>query len=66
MLTPPRQYEFPDQGSLNPDGTRVASNVWRQVQDPVIYPGIYSATGFDVMNILVSLTPTQPTSALLT
>lgn len=39
---------------MDSDGSRVASNVWRQVQDPVIYPGVYSATGFDVMSILVS------------
>lgn len=54
-LTPPQQYEFPDQGSIDSNGNRVASNVWRQVQDPVIYPGVYSATGVDVMSILVSL-----------
>ncbi|CAM1502073.1 Fc.00g040570.m01.CDS01 [Cosmosporella sp. VM-42] len=47
-------YEFPDQGAVNPDGSTVTTaTAWRQTQDPVIYPGLYSATGFDMMNILL-------------
>ncbi|KAF7552139.1 hypothetical protein G7046_g7508 [Stylonectria norvegica] len=46
-------YEFPDQGAVNPDGTIANANTWRQVQDPVIYPGLYSASGFDMMSILL-------------
>ncbi|KAI8682754.1 PAS domain-containing protein [Fusarium sp. Ph1] len=47
-------YEFPEQGSLNPDGTMVTSaTTWRQVQDPVIYPGLYAPSGIDIMAVLL-------------
>ncbi|KAH8176827.1 PAS domain-containing protein [Sarocladium implicatum] len=48
-------YEFPVQQRKQADGTVVASTTWRQVQDPVIYPGLYSATGFDMMSILLQV-----------
>lgn len=49
-------YGFPDQGSINPDGTIVDNDTtYRQVQDPVIYPGLYSASGYDIMAILLRI-----------
>ncbi|KAK7413879.1 hypothetical protein QQX98_007220 [Neonectria punicea] len=45
-------YEFPEQGSINPDGTPVTTTTtWRRVQDPVIYPGIYAPSGFNIMDV---------------
>ncbi|KAH7175781.1 hypothetical protein EDB81DRAFT_23433 [Dactylonectria macrodidyma] len=45
-------YEFPEQSSINPDGSAVtAAPTWRRVQDPVIYPGIYAPSGFDLIDI---------------
>ncbi|KAF7539857.1 hypothetical protein G7Z17_g12321 [Cylindrodendrum hubeiense] len=45
-------YEFPEQGSINPDGSAVTTaTTWRRVQDPVIYPGIYAPSGFDIVDI---------------
>lgn len=45
-------YEFPEQGAINPDGSAVTTaTTWRRVQDPVIYPGIYAPSGFDIMDI---------------
>ncbi|KAM5346706.1 hypothetical protein ACJ41O_009711 [Fusarium nematophilum] len=47
-------YEFPEQGSRNPDGSQVTSaTTWRQVQDPVIYPGLYAPSGIDIMTVLL-------------
>jgi PAS domain S-box-containing protein len=42
-----------------PEHTTVSKSKWRPVQDPVIYPGLYSATGFDMMAILVRHTHTH-------
>jgi PAS domain S-box-containing protein len=48
-------YEFPTHHSQQPDGKHVSNTTWRQVQDPIIYPGLYSATGFDMMSILLQV-----------
>ncbi|KAF5021688.1 hypothetical protein F66182_6276 [Fusarium sp. NRRL 66182] len=45
-------YEFPQEGSLNSDGTVTPAGTWRRVQDPVIYPGLYAPSGIDIMSIL--------------
>lgn len=45
-------YEFPQEGSLNVDGTVTSAGTWRRVQDPVIYPGLYAPSGIDIMSIL--------------
>ncbi|KAM0251583.1 hypothetical protein ACHAP5_001592 [Fusarium lateritium] len=45
-------YEFPQEGSYNVDGTVNPAGTWRQVQDPVIYPGLYAPSGIDIMSIL--------------
>ncbi|CAG7563588.1 unnamed protein product [Fusarium equiseti] len=45
-------YEFPQEGSLNVDGTVNSAGTWRRVQDPVIYPGLYAPSGIDIMSIL--------------
>ncbi|KAK5995115.1 White collar 1-like protein [Cladobotryum mycophilum] len=47
------QYGFPAQPATNPDSEDASTVAWRQLQDPIIYPGIYSATGYDVMSILL-------------
>ncbi|KAI9151692.1 putative LOV domain-containing protein [Paramyrothecium foliicola] len=39
----------------NADGGVANKSKWREVQDPVIYPGLYSATGFDMMTILLEV-----------
>lgn len=49
----PRQYQFPSQPAVVPPAAR------RPLQDPVIYPGLYSATGYDLMSILVSPRPSH-------
>ncbi|KAK0382763.1 hypothetical protein NLU13_9859 [Sarocladium strictum] len=49
------EYEFPNHHRQQHDGKIVTSTTWRQVQDPVIYPGLYSATGFDIMSILLQV-----------
>jgi PAS domain S-box-containing protein len=49
------EYQFPDPRLHKPDGTPVSYSKWRQVQDPVIYPGLYSASGFDLMTILLQV-----------
>lgn len=51
MATNCSQYEFPDE-TVAADGS-TTKGTWRQVEDPVIYPGLYSASGIDVMSILV-------------
>jgi PAS domain S-box-containing protein len=43
---------FPQEGSLNVDGTVNSAGTWRRVQDPVIYPGLYAPSGIDIMSIL--------------
>lgn len=49
------QYEFPSQAATaGNDSTPVPA--WIQLQDPIIYPGIYSASGIDVMGVLVRST----------
>ncbi|EWG39191.1 hypothetical protein FVEG_02125 [Fusarium verticillioides 7600] len=45
-------YEFPQEGSFNVDGTVNSAGTWRRVQDPVIYPGLYAPSGIDIMSIL--------------
>ncbi|KAL6917986.1 hypothetical protein ACHAPO_000204 [Fusarium lateritium] len=45
-------YEFPQEGSSNVDGTVNSAGTWRRVQDPVIYPGLYAPSGIDIMSIL--------------
>ncbi|KAF5234337.1 hypothetical protein FANTH_12170 [Fusarium anthophilum] len=45
-------YEFPQEGSFNVDGTVNSTGTWRRVQDPVIYPGLYAPSGIDIMSIL--------------
>lgn len=49
------EYEFPSQQNLQADGSIATNTSWRQTQDPMIYPGLYSATGFDVMSILLQI-----------
>lgn len=51
------QYIFPDrqEEGANAPTTLGGSESWRQTQDAVIYPGLYSATGFDVMKILLQV-----------
>ncbi|KAH7319756.1 vivid PAS protein VVD [Stachybotrys elegans] len=47
-------YHFPNQ-PLQPSSSNSQPNhngQWRQTQDPVIYPGLYSASGFDILNLL--------------
>ncbi|KAF4990330.1 hypothetical protein FDECE_14418 [Fusarium decemcellulare] len=48
-------YGFPQEGSLNPDGTVTSPNTCRMGQDPVIYPGLYAPSGIDIMNVLFSI-----------
>ncbi|KAL2208174.1 putative PAS domain protein envoy [Sarocladium strictum] len=48
-------YEFPSSQRTQADGKVITSTTWRQVEDPVIYPGLYSATGFDMMSILLQV-----------
>lgn len=49
-------YEFPEQGSVNHDGSTITTrNAWRRVQDPIIYPGLYAPSGFDIMTILLRI-----------
>lgn len=48
-------YEFPSRQTQQGDGKVVTTTTWRQVQDPIIYPGLYSATGFDMMSILLQV-----------
>ncbi|KAL6875146.1 glycoside hydrolase family 15, cellulose signaling associated protein envoy [Trichoderma novae-zelandiae] len=53
-------YGFPSQppaqgqaGGSNNNNTATNVPAWIQLPDPVIYPGIYSASGIDVMGILL-------------
>ncbi|PNP40836.1 hypothetical protein TGAMA5MH_07276 [Trichoderma gamsii] len=47
-------YQFPSQPASHV-GASNSSPAWVQLQDSVIYPGIYSASGLDVMGILLRL-----------
>ncbi|KAH8127195.1 hypothetical protein FP744_10007479 [Trichoderma asperellum] len=48
-------YEFPTQPTTHVGGNNSSSATWIQLPDPIIYPGIYSASGIDVMGILLRL-----------
>lgn len=49
-------YEFPEQGSVNHDGSSITTaSAWRRGQDPIIYPGLYAPSGFDIMAILLRI-----------
>ncbi|POR31496.1 White collar 1 protein [Tolypocladium paradoxum] len=47
-------YQFRSQHVTEPEGN--PRSEWRQLEDPVIYPGLYSASGYDVMDILLRVT----------
>ncbi|PHH82252.1 hypothetical protein CDD82_6571 [Ophiocordyceps australis] len=60
--TPPRMnpwedralnYQFSGHSQVSPDNGQV--NKWRKLQDPMIYPGLYSASGFDLMDIMLRI-----------
>ncbi|KAL7951690.1 putative PAS domain protein envoy [Trichoderma barbatum] len=46
-------YEFPSQPPAHVGSDNTTVPTWIQLQDPIIYPGIYSASGIDVMGILL-------------
>ncbi|KAL7910724.1 putative PAS domain protein envoy [Trichoderma velutinum] len=46
-------YEFPSQSATHAGNDNTAVPAWIQLQDPIIYPGIYSASGIDVMGVLL-------------
>ncbi|GAO14988.1 uncharacterized protein UV8b_00501 [Ustilaginoidea virens] len=50
-------YQFPDEDTapIEPQTNIVSSSRWQPMQDSVIYPGLYSASGYDVMAILLRL-----------
>ncbi|KAM0480904.1 hypothetical protein ACHAPX_003792 [Trichoderma viride] len=48
-------YQFPSQPASHVGGSNSSPAPWVQLQDSVIYPGIYSASGLDVMGILLRL-----------
>ncbi|KAL7924819.1 putative PAS-domain protein envoy [Trichoderma austrokoningii] len=49
-------YEFPSQPASRAESSSNSSTAaWIQLPDPIIYPGIYSASGIDVMGILLRL-----------
>ncbi|KEY64000.1 hypothetical protein S7711_07996 [Stachybotrys chartarum IBT 7711] len=48
-------HQFPDQRAQSSDRQSRAPAQWRPTQDAVIFPGLYSATGFDIMNILLQV-----------
>lgn len=50
------QYGFPSQSATPAGNDNTAVPAWIQLQDPIIYPGIYSASGIDVMGVLVRST----------
>ncbi|KND90653.1 White collar 1 protein [Tolypocladium ophioglossoides CBS 100239] len=43
-------YQFPSQLMTEPEGS--PRSEWRQLEDPVMYPGLYSTSGYDMMDIL--------------
>ncbi|RFU78226.1 pas domain-containing [Trichoderma arundinaceum] len=47
------QYEFPAQPAAQVGSDNTTVPAWIQLPDPIIYPGIYSASGIDVMGILL-------------
>ncbi|KYK54900.1 pas [Drechmeria coniospora] len=50
------QYQFPpnDPAEASEDPQRSSPRTkWQKLDDPIIYPGLYSATGFDIMKILM-------------
>jgi len=50
-------YQFPTQSAGDNDNGAAAAprGSWRELEDPVIYPGLYSATGYDMMSILLRI-----------
>ncbi|KAL7938637.1 putative PAS domain protein envoy [Trichoderma chlorosporum] len=46
-------YEFPSQSAAHAGSDNTTGPTWIQLPDPIIYPGIYSASGIDVMGILL-------------
>lgn len=50
------QYGFPTQPAAPAANDSTPVPAWIQLQDPIIYPGIYSASGIDVMGVLVRST----------
>ncbi|EHK44161.1 uncharacterized protein TrAtP1_008657 [Trichoderma atroviride] len=48
-------YQFPSPPDSHVGGGNSSPAAWKQLQDSVIYPGIYSASGLDVMGILLRL-----------
>lgn len=50
-------YQFPAQSAGDNDNGAAAAprGSWRELEDPVIYPGLYSATGYDMMSILLRI-----------
>lgn len=49
------QYEFPAQTTTRGESNSSSAPTWIQLPDPIIYPGVYSASGIDVMGILVRI-----------
>ncbi|UNI22662.1 hypothetical protein JDV02_008527 [Purpureocillium takamizusanense] len=50
------EYQFPTSqpaGDNDSDAAAAPRGSWRELEDPVIYPGLYSATGYDMMSILL-------------
>ncbi|KAL6897191.1 putative PAS-domain protein envoy [Trichoderma evansii] len=48
-------YEFPTPPATHVGSSNNSPAAWIQLPDPMIYPGIYSASGIDVMGILLQL-----------
>ncbi|PHH85452.1 hypothetical protein CDD83_389 [Cordyceps sp. RAO-2017] len=47
-------YQFP--GQVKPDHQAVVARAkWQRMEDPLIFPGLYSASGFDMMSILLRI-----------
>ncbi|KAL7799243.1 putative PAS domain protein envoy [Trichoderma ceciliae] len=46
-------YEFPNQSTAHTGSDNTSALIWRQLPDPIIYPDVYSASGVDVMGILL-------------
>ncbi|PNY29160.1 White collar 1 protein [Tolypocladium capitatum] len=47
-------YQFPSQHMTESEGN--PRSEWRQLEDPVMYPGLYSASGYDMISILLRVT----------
>lgn len=54
------QYQFPAQPAAPVESENTTASSWIRLQDPVIYPGIYSSSGVDVMGILVRIRHLHP------